>query len=63
MEEEEDPARVMAVSAAIMLGVEAVTWERVQHETRVDRIMVQLVAVVEKGFPYKGELPDSTNRT
>ena len=57
--EEEDPARLLAVTglksyvsplAAKLLGIQAVTWERVQHETGVDQVMAQLVKMVMEVF-------------
>ena len=66
---EDDPARVMAIAAlksyvsplaARLLGIQAVTWERVQHEAGVDQVMAQLVQMVREGFPEERNLiPDS----
>ena len=62
---EDDPAQLVAAAglegyvcplSAMVLGVQAVTWERVQHETAMDPVMRQLVDLVENGFPENKEL-------
>ena len=67
--EEEDPAKIMAIAAfqshvsllaAGLRGIQAVTWERVQHETGVDQVMTTLRQMVQEGFPEeKNNLPDN----
>ena len=64
---EEDPVHVAAQEAlggyvdpdrARILGVQAVTWERVQHETAMDEVLKNLTRLVEEGFPEtKEQLP------
>ena len=48
---------------ARILGIQAVTWERVQHETSMDETLNNLIQLVDERFPETREQPQGVFQT